>query len=200
MFDLSTFIEQVLQSSLLEWLAVLTSVAYVILAARNHIACWPFALVTSSLYIYICFDFQLYIESGLQLFYFAMAIIGWALWSKSDQIGGVINRMPMSWHLITIISSTIGTVILGFLFSRYTDQASPYVDAFTTCFSLSATFLVTKRVIENWLYWIIIDTVSIYLYANRGLYLSSLLFLLFTVLAIVGYLSWTKKLKTQINA
>ena len=85
---------------------------------------------------------------------------------------------------------------MGYLFSVYTDQANPYVDASTTVFSLVATFMVTKKVLENWVYWIIIDAVSVYLYFSRDLHLTAVLFVIFTLLAITGYVSWNKTMKT----
>ena len=197
MFHWTEFIQQVIESSFIEWMAVLSSVVYVILAARNNILCWAFALISSVLYIYICYDYKLYLESGLQSFYFIMAIVGWVLWRKSNVDGAKIQRWSISNHAINILISGTLTLLLGFLFSKYTDQASPYVDAFTTCFSLTATYLVTKRVLGNWIYWIIIDIISIYLYAGRELYLSSVLYLLFTILAIIGFITWQRKFNVQ---
>lgn len=197
MFNWTAFIEQVSQSSIIEWLAVISSVLYVILATKNNIFCWFFALVSSGLYMYICFDFQLYIESGLQLFYFAMAIIGWVFWSRSNDVGPAIQTWSYGLHTLNIAISGICTFLLGYFFATYTDQASPYVDAFTTCFSLAATYMVTKRILENWIYWIIIDLISIFLYSERELYLTSILYLLFTLLAVIGFMSWQKKLKRQ---
>lgn len=199
MFDWKDFLIQVSQSSFLEWAAVLTSIVYVILAARNNIFCWFFAIVSSAIYTYICFTFQLYIESGLQFFYLAMGVIGLLLWKKSNDTGGLITTWKLSQHIINISVSGIGTIVLGYVFSQYTDQATPYIDAFTTCYSLAATYMVTKRVLENWIYWIIIDSVSIYLYAGRDLYLTSVLFIIFTVLAIIGYISWLNKYNVQLN-
>ena len=126
-----------------------------------------------------------------------MAIVGWILWQKTNEDGAKIQQWSLSNHAINIAISSALTLILGFLFSKFTDQANPYVDAFTTCFSLTATYLVTKRILGNWIYWIVIDLISIYLYAGRGLYLSSVLYLLFTILAVVGLIAWQRKFKTQ---
>ncbi len=199
MFDWNAFLTQVITSPLIEWIAVLTGVLYVILAARNNILCWSFAIISALLYMYICYTYQLYLESGLQTFYLIMAIIGWIMWNQSNASGSMIKRWSLQSHAVNILISTLATVILGYLFSSYTNQENPYVDAFTTCFSLTATFLVTKRVLGNWIYWIIIDLISIYLYADRGLYLSSVLYLLFTILAIVGFSTWLKRFKSQVQ-
>ncbi|MDX2359635.1 MAG: nicotinamide riboside transporter PnuC [Crocinitomicaceae bacterium] len=210
------FINQVLQSSIWEWIAVITSVLYVIFAARKMIICWLFAIITSGLYIYICFSYNLYLETILQVFYLIMGVVGWVLWNnktsgkptqKSEDLlddfptinkKGEITRWRVTTHVINIVISGVLTLLLGMAFSDYTDQENPFIDAFTTVFSLVATYMVIKKVLENWLYWIFIDAVSIYLYADRGLYLSAVLFAFFTVLAVIGYISWRRKYQSQL--
>ncbi len=194
---IDAFISGVLATSLLEWLAVLTSILYVIFAARKQIVCWFFALVTSALYIVICYVAQLYIETILQVFYFVMAIVGWWSWKQSSNEKHDILKWGVIKHILNIVISGIIAFSLGYIFDVYTNQMNPYLDAFTTCYSLLATFMVTKKVLENWVYWIVIDAVSIYLYASRSLYLSAVLFLFFTILALVGYLAWRKQFKLQ---
>lgn len=191
---LDNLIDGILSTSALEWIAVCSSIIYVILAARKLIYCWLFAFISSALYVYICFSANLYLESVLQLFYVVMAVVGFLLWNKSDS--GKIISWPIKYHVINLSLSTFTALLLGYLFSAYTDQANPYVDASTTVFSLVATFMVTKKVLENWIYWIIIDAVSVYLYFSRDLHLTAVLFVIFTILAIAGYVSWNKAMKT----
>jgi nicotinamide mononucleotide transporter len=185
-----------LETTLLEWIAVLTGTLYVILISYKQIIAWLFALISSLLYVYICFNYQLYLESFLQVFYVAMAVFGWINWKK-ETTNGMIIKWPLKNHIVNIVLSTILTLILGFTFSKFTNQANPYTDAFTTVFSLTATFMVTKRVLENWIYWIIIDGVSIFLYSSRSLYLTSVLFFIFTTIAVFGYLKWKREFKIQ---
>jgi len=187
-------IEGILSTSALEWIAVSSSIIYVILAARKLIYCWLFAFISSALYVYICLSANLYLESVLQLFYVVMAVVGFLLWNKSES--EEIIKWPAKYHVINLSLSTLTVLLFGYLFSVYTDQANPYVDASTTVFSLVATFMVTKKVLENWIYWIIIDAVSVYLYFSRDLHLTAVLFVIFTVLAIVGYVSWNKTMKS----
>lgn len=192
---LDNLIEGILATSLVEWIAVASSVIYVILAAQKQILCWFFAFISSALYVYLCFSAQLYLESILQLFYVVMAVVGFLLWNRPTKTE--IIKWKVSYHIINILVSAGLTFLLGYLFSVYTDQANPYIDAATTVFSLAATFMVTQRVLENWIYWIVIDAVSVYLFYTRELHLTAVLFLIFTVLAIVGYFSWKKSLTTQ---
>ena len=84
---------------------------------------------------------------------------------------------------------------MGFYFATYTNAKMPIVDSFTTVFSIFATYMVAKKILGNWLYWIVIDMVSVYLYFSRDLHLTSLLFMAYTIIAIFGYFSWIKKMK-----
>jgi len=185
----------IIATSFLEWLAVITSILYVIFAAKKMIICWFFGMVTSLLYIYICYTSQLYIESVLQIFYVIMAVVGWVLWSQTLNRRKDIVKWGFLRHLLIILICAIVAIITGYLFDNYTNQANPYIDAFTTSYSFAATFMVTKKVLSNWLYWIVIDVVSVYLYAQRDLQLTSVLFVVFTAIAIVGYINWQKDYK-----
>ena len=132
----------------------------------------------------MCIRDSLYLESVLQLFYVVMAVVGFLLWNKSDS--GEIIKWPAKYHVINLSLSTLTALLLGYLFSVFTDQANPYVDASTTVFSLVATFMVTKKVLENWIYWIIIDTVSVYLYFSRDLHLQQCCLLFSRYLQLQG--------------
>ncbi len=199
-----SFFESVYQGILLtsiwEWIAVLTGVAYVILAAFRSNWCWSFAIVSSSIYVYLCIIGQLYIESVLQLFYVVMGIVGWIAWTRDNDQHSEEKELSF-WsiksHILNIGLSGIGALVLGFSFASFTNQANPYADAFTTIFSLVATFMVIQKVVENWIYWIVIDIVSIFLYHQRGYSLSAVLYFVFTILAIFGFIAWYKKFKLQ---
>lgn len=184
------------QLSWIEGLGVFFALAYVFLAAKESIWCWPAATISVLLYIYICINANLFAETGLQLFYLVMAIYGWYQWNrKKGHDKRPIIVWPRNWHAINIALGTLVTFIVGFLLQRYTSAAIPYLDSFTTVFALTATFMVTKKVLENWIYWIIIDASSIFLYSYRGLYLTAALFLVYTIIAVFGYLHWLKEYK-----
>ncbi len=194
---LISFIESI---SILESIAVILSIAYVLLAAKQNIIAWYAAFFSVSIYIYLCLNVNLYAETLLQFFYLIMAVVGWYQWKfkkDKEETSLKIIRLPFKKHLLNIFISSLLTIATGFLLSNYTKAAMPYVDAFTTVFSLYATWMVAKKVLENWLYWIIIDLVSAFLYASRELYLTALLFFAFTLLAIYGYISWEKSYKVE---
>jgi nicotinamide mononucleotide transporter len=184
-------------TSTIEWLAVISSIIYVILAAKRLILCWLFAFIGSALFVYLCYIGNLYIESVLQLFYVAMAVVGWLTWKNSSSDESLIKKWGLNKHIINILLSGVTALLIGYIFDKYTQQANPYVDAFTTCYSLSATYMVTRKIIGNWIYWIVIDLVSIYLYAQRDYYLTAVQYGLFTLLAVYGYKVWRKEYKLQ---
>ena len=189
--------EGIKSTSVIEWLAVISSIIYVILAAKRLILCWLFAFIGSALFVYLCYIGNLYIESVLQLFYVAMALVGWFTWKNSNSDNSPIKKWGSNKHLINILLSGFLALLIGCVFDKYTAQASPYIDSFTTCYSLSATYMVTRKIIGNWIYWIAIDLVSIYLYAQRDYYLTAVQYGLFTLLAIYGYMVWRKEYKLQ---
>ena len=179
--------------SIVESIAVFFSVLYVVLAARESIWCWGAACVSVSIYIYICYTAKLYPETGLQVFYLIMAGVGYYMWNKDNK--EEIKEWSELKHLGIILLGTILTFFMGFYFSIYTDSVMPITDSFTTIFSLIATYMVVKKVLGNWLYWIVIDLVSVYLYFNRDLHLTSLLFVVYTIIAVFGYFSWVNRMK-----
>jgi nicotinamide mononucleotide transporter len=180
--------------SWIEAVAVFFSIIYVILASKESIWCWAAAAISVSIYIYICFFAQLYAETGLQIFYLFMAFYGYYNWNKKEQ-NLQISQWSISRHLLIIIIGSLLTFLIGFYLTTYTNAKMPIVDSFTTVFSVFATYMVTKKILANWLYWIVIDIVSAYLYLSRDLELTALLFMIYTVIAIFGYLSWIKKIK-----
>lgn len=185
-------LKAIIQTSIWEWFAVATAILYVILAAKRLILCWLFALISSALYVYICFISKLYIETFLQVFYFGMGVLGWILWKKSSKEKNEIKTWGIRLNLVNIILSGILTLGLGYYFKLNTDQASPFLDAFVTSFALSATLMITKKVHEGWSYLIVVDIVSIYLYASRELYMTSMLSLVYTIIALFAWISWLK--------
>lgn len=180
----------------IETIAIIFSLLYVILAAKEHISCWTAAIVSVSLYIYICYEARLYSETGLQIFYLFMAFYGWWNWSKKSNSPVLnITEWGLTKHLLIIIVGVISTFFMGFYFTIYTDASMPILDAFTTIFSIAATYMMVKKVLGNWLYWIVIDITSIHLYQERALEKTAILFMLYTAMAIFGYFSWAKQIK-----
>ncbi len=182
-----------------EALAVLLAITYLVLAIRQNIWCWAAAAVSTLIYLFIMFEARLYMESVLQLFYLAMAAYGWYQWRQHGQNDAVlqVRTWPLSYHVFAIGSVLVLVFASGHLLSEYSDAALPHLDSFTTWGAVIATFMVARKILENWVYWFVIDAVSVGLYLNRGLLLTALLFVFYLVLIILGYRSWRASMQTS---
>ena len=182
-----------------EGCAVFLAIAYLLLAARENILCWYCALVSTAIYTALFWNVNLLMESVLNVYYMVMAVYGWHQWRSggTEHHGIAIGTLQPKQHLWIIACVAGLTAISGFLLSRNTGAAWPYIDSFTTWSSVITTVMVARKILENWLYWLVIDTVSIPLYVERGLYLTAFLFMAYLVIVIVGYLTWRRHYAAQ---
>jgi len=173
--------------------ATLLGIAYVILAAKESQWAWPFAFVSTLIYTVIFWDGALVASSILNFYYMVMAIYGFILW-KEDAQGETlaISRWSLKHHFIFISLGIIGTVLLGYLTSTYAGAKFAYHDAFVMVFSGIATWMMAKKVLENWLYWMVVDSTAAVLYFKSGYLATIVLFILYVILAFYGYASWRK--------
>ena len=180
-------------SLLLEIAAVILGIIYVMLAAKNKISCWIFGILGSLLSIVLFAVYaKLYAEAVLYIFYVLAGIYGWINWKNQKNETEVYQR-KLIIHLIIIGIGIVLSVGLYFVLTSFFEEAKrPMIDSFTTIFSFIATYLTTKKWIENWIYWIVIDAVTTYLYFSRGLEIYALLMLAYSVIAVYGYLQWKK--------
>ncbi len=180
-----------------EMLAVLLSVAYLLLAIKQSLWCWVAAFISTLIYTILFFDASLLMDSALNLFYLVMAIYGWYSWKYGNGINKneelEITTYGLAKNLKIIGTLIIVSLILGYIMANYTRADFAYLDTFTTVFAVFTTYTLTKKVLENWLYWIVIDSVSIYIYINKGFYLTAVLFAFYTVLAFIAYNNWKKE-------
>ena len=183
----------------LELLAVALAVLYLLLAIRQNIWCWAAAAVSTLLYLFIMYHARLYMESALQVFYLAMAAYGWHQWRRggADHAGVRVRTWPWRFHLLA--ASVVFALVFasGLLLERFSDAALPFADAFTTWAAVVATWMVARKILENWIYWFVIDAVSVYLYLSRELYFTAALFVAYLVMIVFGYLSWRRSLSEQ---
>ena len=177
-----------------EVVAVVAAILYLLLAIRENIWCWLFAGISTALYVWLFANAKLYMESALNVFYFAMAIYGWLMWRRGGRDHGplAISRWPMRVHAIAIGVIFLLVLVSGYLLSQYTDAAFPYVDSATTFAAVWATFLVARKVLENWWYWLVIDVVSVWIYWSRDLELTALLFIVYVLMVPFGLMHWTR--------
>ena len=180
-----------------EMVAVFLSVTYLLLAIKQNLWCWVAAFISTSIYTVLFFDASLLMDSALNVFYLVMAIYGWYSWKYGNGINKneelEITTYGLNKNLKIIGTLIIVSLILGYIMANYTSADFAYLDTFTTVFAVFTTYTLTKKVLENWLYWIVIDSVSIYIYINKGFYLTAVLFAFYTVLAFVAYNNWKKE-------
>lgn len=171
--------------------AVLLAIIYLLLAIRQNVLCWPAALISASIYLVLMFQSRLYMQSALQLFYMGMALYGWWHWQKgADGASMAVKSWSRTDHILPLVSIVVPGLIVGALLARYTDAAFPFLDALAACGAIVTTWMVARKVLQNWHYWFVIDAVSVYLYASQGLWLTALLFVVYLVLILVGYRAW----------
>lgn len=174
-----------------ELIAVVLAIAYLLLALKENILCWYAALISTAIYTVLFWNVSLVMDSLLQVYYIAMAVYGWYQWRQPQGDAPLqISSWKVSRHLQVIGGVILVSLISGYLLNRHTEAAWPYLDSFTTWASVATTYMVTKKILENWLYWIVIDGLSIFLYLDRGLHLTALLFVGYTVIAIFGFYQW----------
>ncbi|MGX5914685.1 nicotinamide riboside transporter PnuC [Aliidiomarina sp. Khilg15.8] len=182
-------------SSAWELTAVALAIAYVVLAIRQSLWCWPAAILSAGIYTWLFADGRLYMESLLQVFYIIMAIYGLWQWRQGKRNGNgplPVSERPLRWHLPWIAGLLAASLLLGFVLSVYTTAEQAYLDTLTTVFSLFATYLVARKVLENWLYWIVIDAAYVVLFWSKGFHATALLFALYTIMAAIGFWRWRK--------
>jgi nicotinamide mononucleotide transporter len=180
-------------TSWIELTAAVLGVVYLLLAIREYLACWIAAFISSCLYVWVFFHAHLYMESLLSAFYAAMAVYGFWQWRHGKEGAPLgITRWPIARHAIALLGVIGLAAINAFFLRRYTPALSPFVDSMVTWSSVFATFLVARKVYENWHWWLLIDSVSMCLYYTRHLYATMLLFAAYLVLILIGMREWRR--------
>ncbi len=198
----NSIIEAILALQWTEAGAVVFGLIYVILAARKNYWCWYFGIVSCALWAYATFAYyQLYFDAILNIFYVIMGFWGLYQWKfgNDHQIEKPISSLGWNQNLKYIILGVLIALPFGYFFAAYTQAASTYLDSVTTVFAIVATFLTVYKILENWLYWIVVDILYVYLYITREAWLFALIFIIYIIIAIDGYISWRReyqKIKT----
>ncbi|MGB0929419.1 MAG: nicotinamide riboside transporter PnuC [Chitinophagales bacterium] len=188
-----------LSYSWIDWGALISGILYVTLAAKENVWCWLFGLVNVGLFFVIAFNAQMYSDVGLQVIYFGLTIYGWWKWvyGSKNKLQNALKITTTSVKLwsILIFFTLFSTTIFYFLLSNFTNTDVAFWDALTTALSLTATWMTARKKLENWLVWIIADPIYVGLLYYKGWHLSSLLFGIYTVIAVFGYFEWKRKMQ-----
>jgi len=188
-----------LTQNYIEILGLIFGLLYIVFSIKQNIWCWPAGFITSALYIYVFFNTKFYADMGLQVYYLIVSVYGWYHWmfgsksKKQDDLKVSTTKVKLAVYLT--LAFIILFVLISYILVRFTDSEVPYWDAFTTAASFVATWMLARKLIEHWIIWIVVDTVSLGLYIYKGLYPTVILFAVYTVLAILGYIEWKKQLK-----
>ena len=195
-----------LLSNKIELLGAILGLLYIFFSIRQSILTWPTGLIASLLYTVVFFESRFYADMSLQVYYVAISIYGWYHWLRgsNNKSGEENNELPVQtlsakliWKLA--MATILIFFVLLFILLKFTDSDVPFMDSMTTAFSVVATWMLAKKYIEHWLIWIFVDAVSAGLYVYKNLWPTVILFLVYTVMAFLGYLEWKKDLKRQVE-
>jgi len=182
----------------IEIVSAICNLIYIILLMKEKIACWAFGIVGSLLGILVLINLKLYSESILYAFYVIIGIYGWYVWStQGNEKDFLISRWTPKKNGIAIFIGAILSFLLGYFFYKNTDANIPFLDASTTSFAFIASYMQAHKILSNWIFWIVINGVTIGLYFNRSLYFYGGVTIVYFIAAILGFLEWNRKYKIQ---
>lgn len=184
----------------LEIIAVLTAIIYLFYSIKADKMLWFYGFISSCIFVYICYNAGIYAETAINLYYVIISIYGWIHWTvfkgtKAKEIP--YSKIKSHEILITLVITVFLYGLIFYVLKNYTDSKVPILDSLTTALSITATWLLARKIIENWLLWIVTDALLIGLFYYKGLYLASFLNLVYTIMAVSGYLTWKRKWKLQ---
>ncbi len=210
-----------------ELIAVITGIASVWYAKKENILVYPVGIISVLLYVYICLEVKLYADAGINFYYFVVSVYGWYYWKHGGRIqrekllgngneidAGLlhpeneknkseeaeISYNSIAQNFLYLFAAFLLGGIIGYSLDVVTDSRVPYWDGITAAIFFIAMLLMAKKKIENWIFWIMGDAICIPLFLSKGLCLSSVQYIIFTLLAIAGFFSWYKKLQIKLSA
>ena len=186
-----------LHTNWVEIIGVILSLIYIYLSIEQKVSLWIFGFLSSALYIVVFFQTKFYADMSLQFYYLVISVYGWFSWKKGSQDSGqelpatkTSNRLILQLGLSSVVIYFIYYLVLA----KFTDSTIPKADSLVGMLSVVGTWMLARKLIENWLVWIVADGIATGLFIYKGLYPTSILFFIYTVMAVVGYLQWKKQL------
>jgi nicotinamide mononucleotide transporter len=182
----------------LEAVAALLGLVYVTLIVRRRREGWIAGAISSAIYVYLAYAARLPMQALLQAWYVAMGVYGWYSWTRNtEQEGGRIRCWPPARHLAAIAGILLASGLTARLLAAETHAAWPWIDSLTTWTSVFATWLVTRMHLENWLYWMVNDLLTVFLFAAQSHPLTALLYLVFFGFSVAGLRAWRRQYRSQ---
>ncbi|MHC1708077.1 MAG: nicotinamide riboside transporter PnuC [Bacteroidales bacterium] len=189
-------IDNLKATGLPEYIAVFTGLLSVWFARKENILVYPVGIISVLLYVYLCFFAGLYADMGINTFYFLMSLYGWYKWTRTDKVTHTyrpISRSSSKETIAGIGGIILFTLVLFWVLDNYTDSTVPFLDSFTTAVFMVGMWLMALKKLENWIYWIIGDVICVFLFPYKGLVFSGFQYLVFLVLAIMGFIEWKNR-------
>ena len=179
-----------------EIVAALFGVVSVFLSVRQNIWSWPTAIVNVGMYIVVFYRSRLYSDTGLQVVYVVLNFYGWYQWlyGGKNRTELPVTRTSGRLAAILVVIGAVTAMALGTFVSYSTDASLPYVDALTTSTSLVAQWMMTRKLLENWIVWVSVDVVYIGMYIYKDLHVTAVLYAVFLALSVMGYMQWKRTL------
>jgi nicotinamide mononucleotide transporter len=197
-------------ASLLKWvidnyieiLATVTGLIYLVYSVKGNILLWFFGIITSALYVYVFYKSRIYADMSINIYYVIISIYGWVHWSSGGNTKVVelpISRLTTSLSFVLLIITFLIFILIAVILKNYTNSDIAIWDALVTSASITATWMLARKIMEHWLIWVVVDAISIGLYLYKGLYPTVLLFAVYTSLSVTGYFEWKKQWLAKRN-
>jgi len=193
-----------LSGNYIELLGAILGFIYIFFSIRQSIWTWPIGLLTSAFYVWIFFSSKLYADMGLQIYYVIISIYGWYEWLKGKASGSsdklTISRLTLKLSKTLFIIGLIILLIMWYILRNYTDSPVPFADSLATSLSIIATWMLARKILDHWIVWIFVDAFSIGLFWYKELYPTVILFIIYTIMAVAGFIEWNKVMKSEKNS
>lgn len=192
--------DQILNYITSNWIEIvgsLLSLIYIFLSINQKVSLWIFGFLCSALYIVVFFQSKFYADMSLQFYYLGVSVYGWVSWKLGKQNTGAdipVKRTNMKQALVISLVAIALYMLYYYILAGFTDSPLPRADSLTTALSIVATWMLARKLIDHWLIWVFVDGLSAGLYFYKGLYPTAVLFVLYTIMAAIGYFKWRKSM------
>ncbi|MFN0033992.1 MAG: nicotinamide riboside transporter PnuC [Saprospiraceae bacterium] len=193
------FLDGLFATTWIEFIAVAFGIVSVVFSRIENIWVYPTGIVNTTIFIYLSIVGGLYAEAGVNFYYTVMSIVGWVLWSQKSEDGQVLHITKSGgpeWRN-ALVFFFLCWGLLFFVLKKFTDSTVPLADGFASAAAYTAMWLMARKKLENWLWWIVTNIASIPLYFVKGYVFTSFQYLVFLVLAVLGYLEWRRRTRND---
>jgi nicotinamide mononucleotide transporter len=191
--------QNIIHTTWVEIIAVIFGISSVWYARKENILVYPTGIVNVLIYVYLSYKAGLYALMGINVFYFVMSVYGWYSWTHKDENKQVlaISWSNLTYHVINVVGLAGSFLLLRYILVRHTDSTVPILDSLTTAIFIVSMWLMARKKVENWIGWIVGDVICIPLYASKGLVFTSVQYVVFLIIAVMGFIEWRRKVEVR---